>query len=232
MPQVLPLAKNNRMWVQRAVRYLVTHCGVRQFLDIGSGIPTFGNVHEIAQGIVPTTRVVYVDYERVAVDIGLEILENNPYATALHADMRQPDTILKDPKTTSMLDFSEPIAMIWGSILHFIEDRDDPFGIVARYKEELKAGDYIALTHLTWQYVSGRDFQQQTYQSRDVYNERVNENITSRDVDTILQFFDGAELVDPGVVPVPDWKPDDPNYEPDLTDKIRTMLVGGVGRLV
>ena len=126
------MARYNRSWMQRVVRYLVTECGVRQFLDIGSGIPTFGNVHEVAQRIAPAARVVYVDYERVAVDIGLEILADNPHATFLHADMRLPDTIMKNPVTTSVLDFTEPVAMIWASMLHFIEDRDDPAGILDR----------------------------------------------------------------------------------------------------
>ena len=232
MPLAPALAKYNRMWVQRVVRYLVAHCDVRQFLDIGSGIPTYGNVHEIAQEIEPTARVLYVDYERAAVDLGLEILEDNPYATSLHADMRQPDLILTDPVTTSTLDFTKPIAMIWGSMLHFIEDRDDPFGICARYKEMLKPGDYIALTHLTWQYVSGPDLERQAHQGRDAYNAMVNATLNIRDVDSIMWFFKDTELVEPGLVPAPDWKPDSANYEPDLTDKARTFLVGGVGRLV
>jgi len=108
--------------------------------------------------------------------------------------MRQPDTILKDQPTLSMFDFTKPIALIWGSMLHFIEDRDDPFGILARYKELLKPGDYIALSHLTW------------------------------------QFFDGTELVDPGLVPLPDWQPDAPNTGADPFDQARAMLIG-VGRL-
>lgn len=232
MPLGPVLAKHNRMWVQRAVRYLVTECNVRQFLDIGSGIPTFGNVHEVAQQIAPTTRVVYVDYERVAVDIALEILESNPYATSLHADMRQPDTILENPTTNSMLDFTKPIAMIWGSMLHFIEDRDDPFGIFARYKERLKPGDYIALTHLNWQYVSGRDLEQQAHGGLDTYKKHVPDQLTIRDLDAIMRFFDGTQLVDPGLVPVSDWKPDLPHYEAHSTDKGRTIVIGGVGRVV
>jgi hypothetical protein len=173
---------------------------------------------------------VYVDHERVAVDIGLEILEDNPHATFLHADMRQPDTILRNPTTTSMLDFTEPIAMLWGSMLHFIDDRDDLFGIFDRYKELLKPGDHIALSHVTWHFVNDNRAEQ-TRSGLDAYNERVNENLSVRDLDSIMRFFHGTEIADPGVVPLPDCKPDVPNHQADHSTLGRTMVVGGVGGL-
>jgi S-adenosyl methyltransferase len=225
------LARYGRSWVERVVRYLVTECGIRQLLDIGAGIPATGHVHEIAQQLVPTARVVYVDYERVAVDIGLEILEDNPYAAFLHADMRQPDTIMKDPTTTSALDFTEPVAVIFNQLLHFIDDQDDPMGIIDRYKVLLKSGDYIALSHLTWHFVNDHQVEQ-TRRGLNVYNEHVKESLSVRDLDSIMRFFDGTELVDPGVVPLPEWKPDSPDYDTDYRTSGRTMLVGGIARLV
>lgn len=225
------LARYNRAWVQRAVRYLVKECGCRQFLDIGSGIPTAGNVHEVAQEIAPTTRVVYADYERVAIDIGLEILEDNQYATSIHADMRQPETILEHPDTHALLDFDKPIAMVWGSMLHFIEDQDDPHGIFGRYKSTLKSGDYLALSHVTEHFLSDGPLEQwRAFITK--YDEYVTETLTSRSFEEVMSFFEGSELAEPGLVPLPDWRSDLPNYEPDLHDVARGVLVGGVGRLV
>lgn len=230
-PLLAQLARYNRYWVQRAVRHLVLDRGVHQFLDIGAGIPTAGNVHEIAQSIAPTTRVVYVDYERVAVDIGREILEKNPLATSIQADMRLPDSIVNHPDTRALLDFDKPVALVWGSVLHFIEDRDDPFGIIDHYKSLLKPGDYIAISHISHDFQSGRGLEEfRALIER--YNEIVSEVATARPVAELERFFSGTEIIDPGLVPAPDWKPELPNYEPDLHDVARTPMVAGVGRLV
>lgn len=230
-PLLAQLAKYNRFWVQRVIRHLVRDLGVRQFLDIGAGIPTAGNVHEIAQSLAPTSRVVYVDYEKVAVDIGREILENNPLATSIHADMRLPASIIDHPDTQAVLDFSEPMAVVWGSVLHFIEDRDDPFGIIDQYKSLLKPGDYIAISAISEHFQRGKGLEEfRALIAR--YNEVVSEVATSRPLDQLERYFAGTEIIDPGLVPVPDWKPDFDNYEPDLHDVARTPMVGGVGRLV
>ncbi len=231
MPGAQYLARQNRRWVGRVVQYLVTQCGIRQFLDIGSGIPTAGNVHEVAQKMDPSTRVVYVDYERVAVDIGLEILQDNPNTTSLHADMREPDTILTDAATTELLDFTQPVAVIWGSVLHFVEDRDDPVGLVGTYKEHLAPGSYIALSHLTWQFVSDDLRETMGNEGLNAYNERVAEKITSRDLDSIVRFFDNTELVDPGLVALPDWRPDVADEDSEQHAG-RNAVVCGVGRLM
>jgi hypothetical protein len=228
-PLTASLARYNRAWVQRAVRYLVDQ-GVRQFLDIGSGIPDTGNVHEIAQSVIPSARVVYVDYEKVAIDLGKEILATNPFAGSVHADMRLPETVLDHPVTREILDFDQPIAMIWGSMLHFIEDQDDPFSIFAAYKNLLKPGDYVALSHITEHFLTDRPLEQ-IRNFITAYNANVAQNLTLRPMDQIDRFFEGSELAEPGVVPLPDWHPDDPDYEPDQTDAARGVLVGGVGRL-
>ena len=229
-PYTTGLARHNRNWVQRVVRHLVQQRGVRQFLDIGSGIPTAGNVHEVAQAIAPTTRVVYVDIELVAVDIAAEMLANNRYCTALHADMRLPASVLDSDAVQQTLNFDEPIAMIWGSMLHFISNEDDPFAIFGQYKDRLKTGDYVALSHLSWEHLSGQKLAQIT-EFIDNYNANVSSTLTVRHPEEIMRFFEGSDLVEPGVVPLPDWRPDLPNYEPDLHDPARDVLVGGVGQL-
>jgi hypothetical protein len=230
-PLVSYLARYNRRWVQRVVRYLVT-AGVRQFLDIGSGIPTAGNVHEIAQNMAPETRVVYVDYEKAAINLGNDILAANPFAASIHADMRLPDTILDHATTRELLNFDEPIAVIWGSMLHFVEDRDDPHAIVGRYKSLLKPGDYLALSHLTEHFVSGRDLQQaRNFVAK--YNDRVAEVVTMRPLNQIERFFAGSELVEGGLLPLPQWCPDGSDEEEaDQHDAAQGVLVGGVGRLL
>lgn len=230
-PLVPLLARYNRTWVQRVVRNLVEHEGVRQFLDIGSGIPSAGNVHEIVQAIAPTARVVYVDYEKVAIDLGREMLETNPYATSIHADMRLPETILDDLEVCELLDFAKPIAAIWGSMLHFVPDEDDPVGLVEQYKQRLVPGSFVALTHITEDFLEP-DSLAKARAGMDTYNEKIDETITIRPEPTIRRFFDGTELITPGLVPLPDWRPDDPDYEPDLHDPARGVLVGGVGRLL
>lgn len=229
-PLLAQLARYNRLWVRRAVRHLIVDCGVTQFLDIGAGIPTAGNVHEVAESLAPTSRVVYVDYELVAVDIGREILDGNPRAASIHADMRLPDSILDHPETRQVLDFKQPMAAVFGSVLHFIEDRDDPHGILQRYKQLLKPGDYIAISCISEHFQSGKALEEfRALIAR--YNELVSEIATTRPLDQIERFFAGTEIIKPGLVPAPDWKPDIPGYEPDLHDVARTPMVAGLGRV-
>jgi S-adenosyl methyltransferase len=228
-PQAREMALYNRAWLHRVVRHLVT-AGVRQFLDIGSGIPAEDNLHRVAQQIAPDTRVVYVDYDSVPVDRGCDTLADNKYATYVHADLRLPDTVLNHPDTVATLDFTQPIAMMWAAVLHFVEDQDDPFTIFAHYRNALKSGDFIALSHATHDLV----FDEYKPRARDgvvFYNDNVAEHFTPRSVNTISKFFAGTEILDPGVVPLPDWRPEDPAYTPDETDLARGWLVGGVGRL-
>jgi hypothetical protein len=229
-PMVPVLARYNRDWVQRAVRELARR-GVRQFLDIGAGIPTAGNVHEIVQGIAPTARVVYVDYEMVAIDLGREILATNPYAISVHADMRLPETILNDPDVRELLDFDKPVACVWGSMLHFLLDEDDPVGMVEQYKRRLAPGSFVALSHAS-EDLLGPGPLQAFREFVDTYNSTVDETLTLRPVVEIERFFHGTELIAPGLVPVPDWLPDDPDDVPDEHDPARSVLVGGVGRLL
>jgi S-adenosyl methyltransferase len=140
------LAHANRAYLGRVVRFLVD-AGIKQFLDIGSGIPTVGNVHEVAQPIAPGVRVVYVDIDPVAVAHGQEMLAGNPDADAVQADIRRPDEVLDHPVVQELLDFSEPIGLLLIAVLHFVPDADDPAGILAGLRSRLAPGSYVAISH-------------------------------------------------------------------------------------
>lgn len=220
-------ARYNREFLGRVVRFLIGE-GVRQFLDLGSGIPTVGNVHEIAQAEVPDARVVYVDYEPDAVALGRELLRENAFATTLEGDLRKPDAVLAAPQVTGLLDFSQPVAVLMISVLHFVTDETEALDLVHRYLARLAPGSYFALSHLT--HAGGRTGALQQETNR-VYNSTVAENLAIRDRDQIAAFFTGLELVEPGLVPLPDWRPADPDYVPDEEDAPRNVGLGGVGRV-
>jgi hypothetical protein len=220
LPDVDTVARMNRSYLQRVVREL-THAGVDQFLDLGSGIPTVGNVHEIAQGINPDAKVVYVDNEAVAVAHSALILEGNDRATVVKADIRQPETVLTDEGTTALLDLSRPVAVIMCTILHFISDSDDPAGIVRTYRDALASGSYLAISHGT------TDNRPDLEAFGEAYRNTPNP-VTLRPRDAVEKFFDGYELIEPGLVFTPQWRPETPSdvgAEPE-----RAGVYAGVGR--
>ncbi len=144
-PTLRAAVRANRAFLGRAVRYLAGQAGIRQFLDIGSGIPTERNVHEVAQEIAPDARVVYVDSDEIAVAHSRLLLQDNPAATIIQADLREPEKILADPATQLLLDFSQPVALLLVAVLHFIPDEEDPWRIVARLRDALAPGSYLVL---------------------------------------------------------------------------------------
>jgi SAM-dependent methyltransferase len=223
-PLAARVAKYNREFLQRAVRYLAGS-GVRQFLDIGSGYPTVGSVHEIAPG----SRVVYVDYEQDTVDVSRRILADNPDATSIHGDLREPDGILSHPEARELLDFTQPVGLLLIAVLHFIPDELAPARLVRRYLEPLAPGSHLVISHGTLSVDErGRRFQEEW---RKVYNHTVAENYHNRTVDEVTAFFAGTTLVPPGLVQAPDWRPDDPAYVPDPEDESRQVILGGVARV-
>ena len=211
LPNVRPGSRMNRAFLARAVRCLVTECGIRQFLDIGTGIPSAGNTHEIAQAIAPETRVVYVDNDPIVLAHARALLtgtSEGPVAY-LHADLREPDAILKDAART--LDFSQPIALTMLMVLHMIPDADDPHGIVDRLVDALAPGSYLALSHPPNDILPDHVAQMQQRM-----NDRLGpgQSMTARSRDDVARFFRGLELLQPGVVQVHHWRPDrlpDPN---------------------
>ncbi|GAB2959731.1 SAM-dependent methyltransferase [Amycolatopsis acidiphila] len=221
-PLASRVVKYNREFLRRAVRY-VAGAGVRQFLDIGSGYPTVGNVHEVAPG----SRVVYVDYEQDTVDVSRRILADNPDATSIHGDLREPDGILSHPEVRELLDFGQPVGLLLIAVLHFVPEELGPARLVRRYLEPLAPGSHLVISHGT----SPADERGRRIQDewRQVYNHTVAETYRNRPVDQLTSFFAGTTLLPPGLVPAPDWRPEDPAYVPDPEDESRQVIVGGVG---
>lgn len=222
MPDLALQAQANRAFLRRAVQYLVD-VGVRQFLDIGSGIPTRGNVHEIAQRAAPDARVVYVDIDPVAVSHGRHFLAGNPHTYVLQEDVRNPTDIVKHPDVTDLLDFERPIGLLMVALLHVVPDVDDPYGIVAHLRDELSPGSHIVIGHGT------HDSRPEEVSKLTAISRQTPTAMTTRTREDVVRFFDGFELVDPGVVWAPLWRPDSPEDVPE--DPGRSGNYVGVGRL-
>jgi hypothetical protein len=198
----LPLImRANRAFLGRAVRHLVT-AGVRQFLDIGSGIPTAGNVHEVAHAVDPTCRVVYVDIDPVAVSHSRALLADTPNAAASRGDFRDIDRILTDPTTTKLIDFTEPVAVLLVALLHFIGDDANPGATIARIRDLIAPGSYLVLSHFS------NEGDPDQVQQLLALSRNTPTPLTLRSRAEITGFFDGFHLIDPGVVYLPQWRPD------------------------
>jgi hypothetical protein len=197
----------NRAFLARTVRFLATECGVRQFLDIGTGIPTANNTHEVAQAAAPSSRIVYVDNDPIVIAHARALLTSSPEgATAyLEADLREPDVILAAARET--LDFSQPIALMLLGVLHLIQDAEDPYQIVSHLMDALPAGSYLVISH------PASDIHANQAEVQRRYNERVATPQTLRSHAQVCRFFDGLQLIPPGVVYVHTWRAD-PDDEP------------------
>ncbi|MGW5417651.1 SAM-dependent methyltransferase [Actinomadura geliboluensis] len=220
-PQARELARANRAFLRRAVRTLAAS-GVAQFVDIGSGIPTQGNVHEVAQSVNPDARVVYVDNDDVAVAHSRAILAGNDQTAILQADMRRPADILADPELKRLVDPSEPVAFLLVAALHLVKPEEDPGGIVAAFRDAAAPGSHLVVSHLTHEAQPGK-----TAAIGKLYD-RASSPAVARSHAEILRFFDGWELLDPGLVYVPLWRPDEGEA---VDDPERFLVYGGVGRL-
>ena len=205
MPQLPAVLRENRRFLGRAVRYLAADAGIDQFLDLGSGIPTAGNVHEIAGALNPAARVVYVDIDPVAVAHAGAILADDPGAAAVQADFRDIDAILADPVVNDVLTFDRPVAVLLVAALHFLPDEEKPGDILIRLRERLAPGSYVALSHAS---EDGRPPTGQR-EAQEVYA-RANNQIIMRGAIEIAALVDGWEPVPPGMVRCPLWRPDDP----------------------
>jgi len=192
----------NRQFLGRTVRFCLNQ-GIRQFLDIGSGIPTVGHTHEIAQTSAPEAKVVYVDNEAVAFAHSQLILADNPNATTLRADARRPKDILFADETRSMLDFDQPIALLMLTLLHFIANRENPLALLAEYRDAVTPGSYLVLSH-----VSADLHPTEMNQFAALY-EDTNNPVTLRTRAEFAELFDGWELIEPGVSQLAFWNPSD-----------------------
>ncbi|MDU0300570.1 SAM-dependent methyltransferase [Streptomyces sp. PAL114] len=223
MPGLPKVMQANRAFMRRAVRFAVAE-GVTQFLDIGSGIPTFGNVHEVAQAADPRARVMYVDHDPVAVAHSRVVLEGNDGAGILAADLRKPREILGSDEVARLIDLNRPVALLLVAILHFVEDADDPYGAVAELREALAPGSMLVLTHATYEGIPLPP--ERAEGAVDVYRDMRNPLIM-RTRDDIARFFEGYDMVEPGLVPMPRWRPD---TAPEDEDPYAFSGLAGVGR--
>lgn len=222
MPELPLILRENRAFLRRAVRFLLD-AGVTQFLDLGSGIPTVGNVHEITQAANPDSHVVYVDIDPVAVAQSKAILADNPTAIAVRSDLRQPVAILTNPQIRKMLDFTQPIAVLMVAVLHFVHDVEDPGGIIAEYRDAIAPGSYLGITHASLEGISpGR-----AGKAAEAYTQHV-ADFHLRGRTQIAHFFDGMDLLDPGIVYLTQWHPHTP--EDTGRDPAWTSTFAGLAR--
>lgn len=221
-PTVRFIAEANRAFLFRAVQYLVD-AGVRQFLDIGSGIPTSGSVHQIAQELAPDSRVVYVDIDPVAITMCNTLLYDNDRATAIMADARKPEAVLGHPDARAMLDFDAPIGLLIVSLLHFIAG-EEAYEMVGALGGALPPDSYLVLSHITPEEMT----EEESEKIRAVYAKSTTPAGEARDRAGVLRFFDGFELVEPGLVRLADWCPD----RPTPAGHELVAMLAGVGRKV
>lgn len=210
-PGLPKIMQANRAFMRRAVRYAVGQ-GITQFLDIGSGIPTFGNVHEVAQQASDDARVVYVDSDPVAVAHSRAVLEGDERTTVVAADFRSPQDILDSPEARKLLDFDRPVALLLVALLHFIEDGDKPQEAVAAFRDRLAPGSMLVLSHASTE--GGPRTDEEGRAVTDVYR-KGGATLVMRDRRELKAFFDGFEMVEPGLVALPDWHPDGPVDQED-----------------
>ncbi|WP_406180620.1 SAM-dependent methyltransferase [Streptomyces canus] len=216
----------NRAFLRRAVRFAADE-GITQFLDIGSGIPTFGNVHEVAQSARPGARVVYVDHDPVAVAHSQAVLEGNADAGVVAADLRKPQEILASPEVQRLIDLNRPVALLLVAILHFVEDADDPYGAVAELRDALAPGSLLVLTHASYEGIPLP--QERTEGAVDVYKD-IRNPLIMRSREEIARFFEGYDMVEPGLVSPPRWRPESATWNPDDEDPWAFSGFAGVGR--
>ena len=218
-PQAADSAILNRQVLERAIRYLHAR-GIDQFLDLGSGLPTARNTHEIAQELNPRALVAYVDNDPIVLTHARAQLTGDAGATVVTADIRHPDTILNSPAITDFLDFSRPIGLVLNGVVHHLSDDDDPQGVVTKLTSALAPGSYLQLTHFSTAAPAAAALERVLMRSIGSGRMRSREEITA--------FFDGLELVDPGVVFLPEWRPDGPvGYPLEVGGQ---LILGGMAK--
>ena len=206
LPNVRTSFRWNRAFLGRAVRYLATEQGIRQFIDVGTGLPTAANVHEVAQEAAPGTRVVYVDNDPVVLAHGRHLLHGVPGTTIIEHDLRRTKDILDDPELRALIDFGAPVAVLLVAILHFIADADDPAAVVKNLLAPFPSGSYLVISHGTADAVPA------VHDAAAVYRQSTSSAHVRRR-NQVERLINGLELVEPGIVWLPQWRPD-PGSEP------------------
>lgn len=209
-PELTTITRDNRDFLRRAVLYLCSQ-GVDQFLDLGSGIPTAGNVHEVAHTVNPRARVVYVDHDPVAVTHSRELLTGTEGAVVISDDLRDPGRVLRDAVAVGDFDLARPVAVLMVSVLHFVGDQEDPAALVREYMGATVPGSYVAISH------ARSDGKRDAAATEAVYNRSRSPNpMQFRSTAEIRGLFGELTLIDPGLVHLPRWRPElgeDPDQE-------------------
>jgi len=219
-PGIVTSVRANRAFLARAVRFLAAEAGIRQFLDLGTGIPTASNTHEVAQAIAPDCRVVYVDYDPVVLAHARALLTGSAAGATgyIDADLRNPAAI--EAEAARILDFTRPVAVMLIAVMHLIVDEDDPYAIVRELLAGVPSGSYLALSQVA------SDIQaEQMAEAARRYNRLARETQRHRTRDEVARFFDGLELAEPGLVPVQKWRP-----RSEVEARNRSAMWGGVAR--
>ncbi|NUR63144.1 MAG: hypothetical protein HOV87_31480 [Catenulispora sp.] len=222
MPTLVAAIRANRAFLGRVVRHLAGPAGITQFLDLGSGVPTVGNVHEVAMAVNPDAKVVYVDVDQVAIAHSRLLLKNVDGAEAILADLRRPETVLEHPLVGRTLDLSRPVAVLMNAVLHFVPDEEDPAGIVAAYTGAVVPGSYLALSH------AAPDLTHPGEQAEmlDDYRRSTKVPFINREPEVIAGWLTGLEIEPPGLVTVDQWQP-----EPNSTEVSILRTYGVLARV-
>jgi hypothetical protein len=217
------VARENRDFIGRAVRYLAGPAGIRQFIDVGAGLPTRSNVHQVAQQVNSDAAVVYVDNDPLVLAHGRALLADNANTVVIQADARKPDDILNHPELRAVIDLNQPVAVLLVAVLHLLPDDEDPIGIVTQLRDALAPGSYLALTHFT----GDAHLDLAAKVAEEFARLRITTPLIPRSHRQILAFFDGFDVVPPGLVFPTLWRPDPPPAEPDSGAQ---WMYAGLGR--
>jgi S-adenosyl methyltransferase len=227
IPDAMEAGRACRAFLRRAVRYLAADVGIRQFLDIGSGLPTDTNVHQVAQSVDPTARVIYVDNDPMVLVHGRALLASNDTTAVVQADVREPREILDHDVVRAQVDFSQPIGLLMLSILHHLHDDENPGAVAATLRDALPAGSHLAIIHFWDPADEQPEIAAKVVEAERVFNETLGTG-RWRKRPEIQAYFGDFEMIEPGLVPLAEWRPD-AEEKADQTDSYYTML-GGVAR--
>ncbi|MGW0804918.1 SAM-dependent methyltransferase [Nonomuraea sp. NPDC002799] len=222
-PELRAAARANRAFLGRAVRFL-GESGIRQFLDIGTGLPTQGNVHEVVGKVAPGSPVVYVDRDPVVLVHARALLDGQGDTTVVEGDLREPDQILKNPDVVEAIDFSRPVGVLLVAIMHFIGESDHPKEIIARLRDAMAPGSYLVMSHGTSDARAAA-----VDKGTEVYKSAGNP-LTLRGREQVLELFEGFDLVDPGLVWLPEWRPGQADTIDFTSGPEASLILCGVGR--
>ena len=223
-PDMAGIVRDNRSFIGRVIRYLAGEAGIRQFLDLGGGLPTQTNVHEMAQRVARDARVVYIDNDPVVWSHGQALLASGDQVAMVRADLREPAAVLRHPDVLGLLDLAQPIAVVCASVLHFVADQEAPHRIIAEYRDHMAPGSCLAISHGPTG-TAEEDPGDVVGGVTGVYRQ-ASAQLHVRSLPDIKRFFDGFELIEPGVVWINEWRPD-PGIPPAGQPR---SLRGGVGR--